>query len=162
MIVDQIQDVIMMTDMIIVMVPNMMDQVMQVIVVMDKQELGIIVIYLHMVGRIVMVQVGKEIFCERNFFFLMFLFYRPYDRHIGIPPVDPYYTAGLPPEPPPAVDPYNNYDSYQKYYASRPRDPEFPGQRFAINFCFFHKRRYSFSILVIMIFIQIIVMIHME
>jgi len=54
---------------------------------------------------------------------------RPYDHHLAIPPVDPYYGSGLPQGPPPAVDPYHNYDPYQKYYASRPRDPEFPDQR---------------------------------
>jgi hypothetical protein len=72
------------------------------------------------------------------------LFYRPYDRHLGIPPVDPYYGSGLPRGPPAAVDPYHNYDSYQKYYASRPRDPEFPGQQFVIVF-FSEKKILFFS-----------------
>ncbi|CAF0787080.1 unnamed protein product [Rotaria sp. Silwood1] len=49
-----------------------------------------------------------------------------YDRNQGASPVDPYYGGGLPQGPPPSVDPYQSYDSYQKYYTSRPRDPEFP------------------------------------
>lgn len=55
--------------------------------------------------------------------------HRSYDRHIGPPPIDPYYGGGLPHGPPPPMDPYQNYDPYQKYYANRPRDPEYPGQR---------------------------------
>ncbi|UJR13860.1 hypothetical protein I4U23_000868 [Adineta vaga] len=54
---------------------------------------------------------------------------RSYDRHLEAPPIDPYYSSGLPHGPPPPMDPYQNYDPYQKYYASRPRDPEYPGQR---------------------------------
>lgn len=55
---------------------------------------------------------------------------RPYERHPGLPPADPYYGGGLPPHgPPPPIDPYHNYDPYQKYYAGRARDPEYPGQR---------------------------------
>ncbi len=99
---------------------------------------------------------------SKKFCFFIFLFYRPYDRHLGIPPVDPYYGSGLSQALPPAVDPYSNYDPYQKYYASRPRDPEFPGQRFVFIFYLFPRIRVSFFFLVIMIFIQIIVMIHME
>jgi len=53
---------------------------------------------------------------------------RPYDHHLSAPTVDPYYGSGLPQGPPPTVDAYQSYDPYQKYYASRPRDPEFPGQ----------------------------------
>jgi hypothetical protein len=50
-----------------------------------------------------------------------------YDRNQGTSPVDPYYGGGgIPPGPPPNVDPYHNYDPYQKFYANRPRDPEFP------------------------------------
>jgi hypothetical protein len=37
------------------------------------------------------------------------------------------------------VDPYQNYDPYQKYYASRPRDPEFPGQRLVLVIYLEHK-----------------------
>jgi len=141
MIFDLIQDVIMTIDMIMVMVLNMMHQVMQVTVAMDKQEHVIIVIYLHILEPIVMVQVGKKISFERNHLFFVFLFYRPYDRHLDVPPiVDPYYGSGLPQGPPSAVNPYN-YDPYQKYYASRPRDPEFPGQGFVINFSRFNKRK---------------------
>jgi hypothetical protein len=51
---------------------------------------------------------------------------RMYDRNQGTSPVDPYYGGGIPPGPPPNVDPYHNYDPYQKFYANRPRDPEFP------------------------------------
>ncbi|CAF1220274.1 unnamed protein product [Adineta ricciae] len=54
---------------------------------------------------------------------------RSYDRHPAPPPIDPYYSGGLPHGPPPPMDHYQNYDPYQKYYASRPRDPEYPGQR---------------------------------
>ncbi|CAF2590517.1 unnamed protein product [Rotaria sp. Silwood2] len=54
---------------------------------------------------------------------------RPYDRHLSAPAVDPYYGTAVPQGAPPAGDPYHNYDPYEKYYASRPRDPEFPGQR---------------------------------
>lgn len=49
-----------------------------------------------------------------------------------MPPVDPYYSGGLPPGPPPNVDPYQNYDPYQKYYSNRPHEPEYPGPRFVI------------------------------
>ncbi len=108
-----------------------------------------------------MVQVGKKFFLKEIIYFV-FLFYRPYDRHLGVPPIiDPYYGSGLPQGPPSAVNPYN-YDPYQKYYASRPRDPEFPGQGFVIIFYRFNKRKLSFFFLVIMISIQLIVMIHME
>lgn len=49
-----------------------------------------------------------------------------YDRNPGTSPMDPYYSGGgLPQVPPTSVDPYN-YDPYQKYYANRPRDPEYP------------------------------------
>ncbi|CAF0890397.1 unnamed protein product [Rotaria sordida] len=51
---------------------------------------------------------------------------RMYDRNQGTSPVDPYYGGGLPQGPPASVDPYHIYDPYQKYYTSRPRDPEFP------------------------------------
>lgn len=52
-------------------------------------------------------------------------------------PADPYYAGGLPPgPPPPMVDPYHNYDAYEKYYGSRSRDPEYPSQRFV--FSYFH------------------------
>jgi len=61
-----------------------------------------------------------------------------------VPPIiDPYYGSGLPQGPPSAVNPYN-YDPYQKYYASRPRDPEFPGQGFVIIFYRFNKRKLPF------------------
>jgi hypothetical protein len=50
-----------------------------------------------------------------------------YDRNHGTSPVDPaYYGGGLPPGPPAQVDPYHSYDPYQKFYANRPRDSEFP------------------------------------
>ncbi len=49
-----------------------------------------------------------------------------YDRNQGASPVDPYYGGGVPQGPPAHVDPYHSYDPYQKFYASRPRDPEFP------------------------------------
>ncbi len=49
-----------------------------------------------------------------------------YDRNTGTSPVDPYYGGGIPPTPPTHVDPYQSYDPYQKYYANRPRDPEYP------------------------------------
>ncbi|UJR33340.1 hypothetical protein I4U23_020789 [Adineta vaga] len=53
---------------------------------------------------------------------------RMYDRNPGASPVDPYYGSSLAhaPAPPPSVDPYQNYDPYQKFYANRPRDSEFP------------------------------------
>jgi len=41
------------------------------------------------------------------------------------------------------VDPYQNYDPYQKYYASRPRDPEFPGQRLVLVIYLEHKINFS-------------------
>lgn len=49
-----------------------------------------------------------------------------YDRTQGASPVDPYYGTALPQGTPPSVDPYHGYDPYQKYYSSRPRDPEYP------------------------------------
>ncbi len=48
-----------------------------------------------------------------------------YDRNQGAAPADPYYGGPLPPGPPSNVDPYHNYDPYPKYYAGRPRDPDF-------------------------------------
>ncbi|CAF0902595.1 unnamed protein product [Adineta steineri] len=59
---------------------------------------------------------------------------RSYDRHLSTSAIDPYYSSGIPHEPPPppppaAIDPYQNYDPYQKHYASRPRDPGYPDQR---------------------------------
>ncbi|CAF1122304.1 unnamed protein product [Rotaria sordida] len=54
---------------------------------------------------------------------------RPYDRHLSTAAVDPYYGSAVSQGVPPAGDPYHNYDPYEKYYASRPRDPEFPDQR---------------------------------
>ncbi|CAF4622958.1 unnamed protein product [Rotaria socialis] len=54
---------------------------------------------------------------------------RSYDRHLSAPAIDPYYGGGVSQVPSPAVDPYHNYDLYEKFYASRPRDPEFPVQR---------------------------------
>jgi hypothetical protein len=64
-----------------------------------------------------------------------------YDRNQGASPVDPYYGSGVPQGPPAAVDPYHNYDPYQKFYASRPRDPEFPvstGQNPPTRFLFYY------------------------
>jgi hypothetical protein len=49
-----------------------------------------------------------------------------YERNPGTSPVDPYYGGALPQGPPTSVDPYHSYDPYQKFYASRPRDPEYP------------------------------------
>ncbi|CAF1006846.1 unnamed protein product [Rotaria sp. Silwood1] len=55
---------------------------------------------------------------------------RPYDRHLSTAAVDPYYSGAVVPQGvPPVGDAYHNYDPYEKYYANRPRDPEFPGQR---------------------------------
>ncbi|CAF3817953.1 unnamed protein product [Rotaria magnacalcarata] len=51
---------------------------------------------------------------------------RIYDRNQGTPPVDPYYSGTLPQGTQAPVDPYHGYDPYQKYYSSRPRDPEYP------------------------------------
>jgi len=48
-----------------------------------------------------------------------------YDRNQGTSPADSYYGGGLPQGPPSHVDPYNSYDPYQKFYTSRPRDPEY-------------------------------------
>lgn len=94
--------------------------------------------------------------------FLLVFLCRSYDRHPAMPPADPYYSAGLPQGPPPMADPYQSYDPYQKYYASRPRDSEYPNQRFAINFCFFFKTKILLAFLVNTIPIQIIVMIPTE
>lgn len=51
-----------------------------------------------------------------------------YDRNQGASPIDPYYAngGGLPQGPPAHMDPYHNYDPYQKFYSSRPRESEFP------------------------------------
>jgi hypothetical protein len=49
-----------------------------------------------------------------------------YDRNQGTSPVEPYYGSGLPQGPPAPVDPYHSYDPYQKFYASRTRESEFP------------------------------------
>ena len=86
-----------------------------------------------------MVRVGKEIFLKENRIY--FFSSSAYDRHPGLPPADPYYGGGLPHAPPPPADPYHNYDPYQKYYANRPRDPEYPAQRFVIDFNRSSKKR---------------------
>lgn len=82
----------------------------------------------------------RKIFSRRYRFSC--LFHRSYDRHLSAPAIDPYYDGEV---PPPAGDPYYNYDRYEKYYASRPSDPEFPGQRLVFkhslkkeNICFLH------------------------
>lgn len=51
-----------------------------------------------------------------------------YERHAGTSPVDSYYNAaiGMSRAPPTPNESYSNYDSYQKYYPSRPRDPDYP------------------------------------
>lgn len=49
-----------------------------------------------------------------------------YDRTHGTSPVDPYYGGGVPQGAPTHVDPYQTYDPYQKYYANRPREAEYP------------------------------------
>jgi hypothetical protein len=109
-----------------------------------------------------MVQIGKQISLKENLIYSSSC--SPYERHPGLPPADPYYGGGLPPHgPPPPIDPYHNYDPYQKYYAGRARDPEYPGQRFVIDFDHIRKNKILVVFfLVNMIYIQIIVMIHME
>ena len=60
-------------------------------------------------------------------------------------PGDPYYGSGLsqgpPPPPPSLVDPYHNYDAYQKYYGNRSRESEYPSQRFVFDLSFFSQSK---------------------
>ncbi len=90
-----------------------------------------------------MAQIGKKILLKKKELMdFSFLLYRPYDRHLSAPAADPYYSGGLPQGPPPTVDPYQSYDPYQKYYASRPRDPEFPDQRLLFILYFSQKNEF--------------------
>lgn len=82
-------------------------------------------------------QVGKKLL--RSLRFLLSYTTRSYDRHHGIPPADPYYAGGVAPGPPPMVDPYHNYDPYQKYYGNRSRDAEYPSPRFVVHISYFFK-----------------------
>lgn len=94
-----------------------------------------------------------------------------YDRQAGASPMDPYYAGGgggMSRAPPNPTDSYSNYDSYQKYYSNRPRDPDYSA---ATNFNdssrFVHKRQdfidlSSLVLSVNMILIQIIIRIRMR
>lgn len=91
-----------------------------------------------------------------------------YDRPAGTSPIDPYYAGGISRAPPNPNDSYSNYDSYQKYYSDRPRDPDYPtATNFNGSSRFVHKRLVfidrSFLFLpVTMILIQIIIRIRMQ
>ena len=93
---------------------------------------------------------------------------RVYDRNQGASPVDPYYAAGYPAGHPGAADPYQNYDPYQKQYASRSRDSDFalstsqnPPARFVRHRSVSINQR-LLSLIAIMILIHCIVPIRMD
>lgn len=105
---------------------------------------------------------------ERIFLkYIKIIFCRMYDRNQGTSPVDPYYGGGIPPGPPTHVDPYHSYDPYQKFHTNQSRDPEYPvstsqnpSSRFRLFFLLCLNKYIHFT--VIMMFIQIIAVIHMQ